>query len=313
MRGERAPLLRDVDRDVDVERARRNETTSSSSSSSSSALKPLFVVGVVGVVALAATRTSSRDAMGVVQTLLDGTHGMRGKTSERAMRREDINAMNDELGARDPFIVDGVNPATPDDDVGTTKYDIVGERMVEYTRPDVDDIEQGDSEDVTFTLRTACAQRRTLTFPVGAWEGVVGARVTTKRMSNDFLFKDAKEMQQIACGTYQTSLTIARGEQFGFYLYPLSDADNDVATVSDIGCVRRGDQRCPGFATPSALAEMHVCAKEYDYGNDTFYNRVWDGDGVTFVYGSCDVDCADAAPVECPGLQTDELPPRAVA
>ena len=31
---------------------------------------------------------------------------------------------------------------------------------------------------------------------------------------------------------------------------------------------------------------------------------------MTFVFGSCDVGCASEAPVECPGLQPDELPTR---
>jgi hypothetical protein len=172
--------------------------------------------------------------------------------------------------------------------------------MVQNTRQDVNDIELGDARDVTFTLLTACAARGTLTFPVGAWRGVVGARATTKTMSEDFLFQSSKEMQQTSCGTYQTTVRIAPGEQFGFYLYPLDDADNDVATVSDIGCVRQGDQRCPGFASPSALAEMTTCAKEYRGAHgDVFYNRIWDGEETTFVFGSCDVGCVAVAPVEC--------------
>lgn len=313
---EREPLLIPIAPDDDDERRRRARRTTSRM------FKPVFALGVIGAVVVACGRGQTRGvggrANGVVRELVHG-RGRGGveettRTTSR-MAMDDMGVMDESttgLGASDPFIIDGVNRATPDDGVGTTEYHgIIAGRddVVQNTREGVDEIEKGDSRDVTFTLLTACAARGTLTFPVGTWEGV-GARVTTKSMSEDFIFDVSKEMQQVSCGTYRTSLRIAPAEQFGFYLYPFNDANNDVATVSDIGCVREGDKRCPGFASPSALAEMKTCAKEYEYGENIFYNRIWDGEQTTFVFGSCDLACTSEAPVECPGLQPDELPTR---
>jgi len=315
---EREPLLIPIVPDDDDDDGRRRWARRTTSRM----FKPVFALGVIGAVVVACGRGQTRGvggrANGVVRELVHGRgRGAVEETTRTASRTamDDMGVMDEsttDLGASDPFIIDGVNRATPDDGVGTTEYrGIIAGRddVVQNMRQGVDEIEKADPKDVTFTLLTACAARGTLTFPVGTWEGV-GARVTTKSMSGDFIFDVSKEMQQVSCGTYRTSLRIAPGEQFGFYLYPFNDANNDVATVSDIGCVREGDKRCPGFASPSALAEMKTCAKEYEYGENIFYNRIWDGEEMTFVFGSCDVGCASEAPVECPGLQPDELPTR---
>ena len=128
-------------------------------------------------------------------------------------------------------------------------------------------------------------------FDVDYESSKVGARVTSKSMSNDFLFDRAKEMTQVRCGVYEVDVMLAPGEQFGFYLYPLGNT-SDIATVSDIGCFSHGGERCPSFSTPAALQGMERCTKTYEEGEDIFYNRIFDGSTTTYVFGSCDRDCA---------------------
>jgi hypothetical protein len=130
--------------------------------------------------------------------------------------------------------------------------------------------------------------------------------VVTKSNSNDFLFNVAKEMTQTRCGTYELDVVIGDGEQFGFYLYPLNNTSDEM-TVSDIGCVREGGARCPHFATPAALEGMEQCTKAYDQGQDVFYNRIFDGQQLTYVYGSCDVSCTLPEPIGCPGTAAEDM------
>lgn len=156
---------------------------------------------------------------------------------------------------------------------------------------DLEMTEPGPSGSVHLSLLTACAPLSGLTFDYESSK--VGARVTSKSMSNDFLFDRAKEMTQVRCGVFEVDVMLAPGEQFGFYLYPLGNT-SDVATVSDIGCFSHGGERCPSFSAPAALEGMERCTKTYEEGQDIFYNRIFDGSTTTYVFGSCDRDCPPA-------------------
>jgi hypothetical protein len=156
---------------------------------------------------------------------------------------------------------------------------------------DVEMTEPGPSGSVHLSLLTACAPLSGLTFDYESSK--VGARVTSKSMSNDFLFDRAREMTQVRCGVFEVDVMLAPGEQFGFYLYPLGNT-SDVATVSDIGCFSHGGERCPSFSAPAALEGMERCTKTYEEGQDIFYNRIFDGSTTTYVFGSCDRDCPPA-------------------
>lgn len=185
-------------------------------------------------------------------------------------------------------------------------------KFLENEEHDVELTKPGEQRSVHLTLYTACANLASLPFRTGAWTGVVGARVATKSQSSDFFFQDAREMSQTRCGTFETDVMLAPGEEFGFYLYDLADP-SDENTVSDIGCVRRGDGRCPGFATPAALKGLEMCTKTTEAGDDVFYNRVFDGSRVEYVFGSCDAACVDAAPRGCdptPDPFADPVDPR---
>jgi hypothetical protein len=156
---------------------------------------------------------------------------------------------------------------------------------------DLEMTEPGPSGSVHLSLLTACAPLSGLTFDYESSK--VGARVTSKSMSNDFLFDRAREMTQVRCGVFEVDVMLAPGEQFGFYLYPLGNT-SDVATVSDIGCFSHGGERCPSFSAPAALQGMERCTKTYEEGQDIFYNRIFDGSTTTYVFGSCDRDCPPA-------------------
>jgi len=149
----------------------------------------------------------------------------------------------------------------------------------------------------TITLGTGCSPLATVTFDPTTWTGVVGAKLITKSMSNDFMFEKAVDMTETSCGQYSVDLDMATGEEFGFYLYPIGNT-TDVATVSDIGCSGEGDGRCPNFSSPSALAGMTACTTAFKDNGDTFYNRVFDGVTTSYQWGSCD-SCAVEAPEGC--------------
>jgi len=166
-----------------------------------------------------------------------------------------------------------------------------GDVYMYWEDKDLEMTEPGPSGSVHLSLLTACAPLGGLTFDYESSK--VGARVTSKSMSNDFLFDRAKEMTQVRCGVFEVDVMLAPGEQFGFYLYPLGNT-SDVATVSDIGCFSHGGERCPSFSAPAALQGMERCTKTYEEGQDIFYNRIFDGSTTTYVFGSCDRDCPPA-------------------
>jgi len=155
----------------------------------------------------------------------------------------------------------------------------------------------GATAQQTITLGTGCSPLATVTFDPTTWTGVVGAKLITKSMSNDFRFEDALDMTETSCGQYSVDLDMAQGEEFGFYLYPIGNT-TDVATVSDIGCSGEGDERCPNFSSPAALAGMTACTTAFTDNGDTFYNRVFDGVTTSYQWGTCD-SCAVEAPEGC--------------
>ncbi len=157
------------------------------------------------------------------------------------------------------------------------------------------------TQTTTITLTTGCSPIDKLTFSPGKWKGIVGAKLVTKSMSNDFLFSKAQDMKEVSCGTYEGAFDIKDQEEFGFFLYPIGEDLTDVNTVLDNGCMHEGDSRCPSFAVPAALAGFSACTSKYeDPGNgNVFYNRIYDGATNSFTWGSCDTTCATKHPVNC--------------
>ena len=153
-----------------------------------------------------------------------------------------------------------------------------------------------------FRLHFACSPLNYVTdkFNPGAWTGAVGARVVTKGMSSDFLFESGVEMAEIGCGAYELlHVPIAKGEEFGFFVYPKGQEGSDEKTISDIGCEHAGSSKCPAFAVPAAAIGMEACTKNTTAGEDTFFNRVYDGVTVDYTWGSCDNSCVQAHPTGC--------------
>ena len=104
---------------------------------------------------------------------------------------------------------------------------------------------------------------------------------------------------------YEATVDVAVGEEFGFYLYPIGDT-SDESTVLDSGCMHEGDARCPAFASPSALAGIEQCTTKYGSGSgDVFYNRVFDGENLSFNWGNCETTCANDGPPGCPSKEPE--------
>ena len=165
----------------------------------------------------------------------------------------------------------------------------------------------GDGSPQTLTLHAGCSPLAKLPFDTsGDWTGKIGAKVVTKSMSNDFRFEDAAAMKETSCGNYEATVDVAVGEEFGFYLYPLSDT-SDESTVLDSGCMHEGDARCPAFSSPGALAGIEQCTTKYvDPGSgDVFYNRVFDGENLSFNWGNCETTCANDGPPGCPSKEPE--------
>ena len=154
-----------------------------------------------------------------------------------------------------------------------------------------------EQQTTIITLGTGCSPLGTASFDPTTWTGVVGAKLITKSMSNDFSFENALEMTETSCGQYAVEHAMVVGEQFGFYLYPVGNT-TDGAPVKDIGCSEEGDERCPEGSTPAALAGMTACTTAFEENGDTFYNRVFDGVTTSYQWGTCD-SCAGEAPQGC--------------
>lgn len=154
----------------------------------------------------------------------------------------------------------------------------------------------------TIRLHFACSPLNYVTakFNPGAWTGAVGARFVSKSMSSDFVFESGVEMQEIGCGVYELlHANIAVDEEFGFFVYPIGQEGSDEKTISDIGCDDAGSSKCPAFAVPAAAVGMQMCTKKTTYGEDSFFNRVYDGLTVDYTWGSCSNSCAQAHPTGC--------------
>lgn len=286
---EDAPLLRGSD-----------ERVTARVSTSSSTFRPMFIVGMTILVLCSLEKfgvSDLPDRREAKQTL-SATLGWRnrGAGNFRARRGEPTFQNNDNSSAfhalSDPIVTydeQGNEQRGTSSLVRKRRSTQTDEVYMYGEDKDVEMTEPGPSGSVHLSLLTACAPLGGLTFDYESSN--VGARVTSKSMSNDFLFDRAKEMTQVRCGVYEVDVMLAPGEQFGFYLYPLGNT-SDVATVSDIGCFSHGGERCPSFSTPAALQGMERCTKTYEEGEDIFYNRIFDGSTTTYVFGSCDRDCA---------------------
>ena len=127
------------------------------------------------------------------------------------------------------------------------------------------------------------------------WEGSVGAKFVSKKLSNDFLFENAIEMTQTSCGEYEIAVTpdlLDTDIEFGFYLYSKSDQSSG-KIVKEIGCeFPTGDSRCPKDDSPSLLATM-PCARKVEINGNSFWNRVYDGKQTSFQWGSCEQTCEE--------------------
>lgn len=299
-RAERAPLLREDDA-----HERRTVSVSSPETSTSSRRHRasfLLGVGIVGACAMfsVAERRGAFDARGGAGVRTLDARSMGVGALDRDVAR--AGASNGYETIRDPVVgADGARAGATTYSRDLRPMDV---KFLENERGDAELTPAGERRNVHLTLYTACGNLASLPFRTGAWTGVVGARVATKSQSNDFFFHKAQEMTQTRCGTFETDIALAPGEEFGFYLYDLA-APTDANTVSDIGCLRRGGGRCPGFASPAALEGLESCTKTTDEGDDVFYNRVFDGSQTEYVYGSCDVACSDGAPRGCAGRAGD--------
>jgi hypothetical protein len=146
----------------------------------------------------------------------------------------------------------------------------------------------------------------------------------------DFSFERGIPMVASACGTYEVETrALKTGTSFGFALYEISrssDSENiaslgqfvhsndkdEGVVIKDVGCLttneNKVDKRCPwgthagvpgGFSSMKAeegdtVAHpfgMRECTFAYEYGDVTFYNRVFDGRQTSFVWGSCLESC----------------------
>lgn len=183
----------------------------------------------------------------------------------------------------------------------------------------------GRRETRLLTLSTACSPLELLRFDVGDWQGEVGARIALKGLDNELLFSYAKEMRETMCGTYEVNVTIGRGEQFGFFLYPKRYHKRGRGSITeyeaqlDVGCAKPGAfgnwDRCPPNATPSAMAMygtecsqkfvVHYAKRSGMRGTEIFQNRVFNGQ-TNFVWGGCGNGCGDYQPPACAVCQGGE-------
>ena len=153
----------------------------------------------------------------------------------------------------------------------------------------------------TITLHTACSPLGQLPFKFNG-TGSIGASVITKSMSNEFYYDKAMSMKETSCGTYQATLPLAYGEEFGFYLHPATVNLADENTIADIGCSKEGDGKCPARESPAPLSET-ACTKEFHFGDletgNTFYNRVFDEVTLIYNWGGCETTCGHVEPEGC--------------
>lgn len=149
----------------------------------------------------------------------------------------------------------------------------------------------------TITLHTACSPLEQLPFAFNG-SGSIGASIISKSMSHEFYYHKAYVMTETSCGTYQATLPLAYGEEFGFYLHPANDVLEDSNTIADIGCSDEGDEKCPARESPAPLAET-ACTHEFQFGDNTFNNRVFDKVTLEFNWGSCEGTCGKSEPEGC--------------
>ena len=170
----------------------------------------------------------------------------------------------------------------------------------------------GSSSSNSIVLSLACSPGSRIPFDVENYSNVVGAKLITNSMSQDFAFDSGVEMTQSSCGTYEVpnaSQYLTEGEQFGFFLYRL---DGTGSPIKDIGCESAGnDDRCPLHSSPITDTEggpfaLSVCTTSFTSDGATFYNRVFSaGDDTTgYTWGACDGSCGATQPIEC--LETKE-------
>ena len=139
-------------------------------------------------------------------------------------------------------------------------------------------------------------------------------RVTTRAMKRGTAFGFALYEMQITTGGNSSASEKNVASQLGRLLHyekQRKEGEHFVgAAVKDIGCLtsdpKRVDTRCPwgerggivgGYSDAIAEDEhehpfgMRECTFKYEYGDVTFYNRVFDGKQLEYVWGSCLESC----------------------
>ena len=159
---------------------------------------------------------------------------------------------------------------------------------------------------VTIDLHTGCSPISMLPIQKRGFDfDNVQAKFVSKKMSMEFKFGDAMAMTKVGCGHFRATVELAEKWEFGFYLHPAGD-DSDENSVLDIGCEAavtdpNNATKCPDFASPAALATSS-CTEPYTFYDYTFWNRKYDGQQTTFLWGACGDSCSqqDCGHMYCP-------------
>ena len=149
---------------------------------------------------------------------------------------------------------------------------------------------------VTVDLHTGCSPIDALPFQRPGFDfDTVQARFVSKKLSMEFMFEDSQPMTKVGCGHFRATVELSKGWEFGFYLHANGD-DSDENTMLDIGCETAvpgaNNTKCPDFASPAMLATSE-CTDKFvcNHGLYTFWNRRYDGEQTSFLWGACGSEC----------------------
>ena len=155
----------------------------------------------------------------------------------------------------------------------------------------------------TIKLHTACAPLHVLDFHPDptTWKKNLGARVIVRSQQNpELAFDRGIEMTATHCGAFEVDASVlAPGDEFTFALYE-KNGPNGPAYRKDAGCLSSAtnpDSCVPENnlgRNPNKMFNMNECTSStFSDSTKTFYDRVYkEGDGRSFVWGSCRSDCA---------------------
>ena len=155
----------------------------------------------------------------------------------------------------------------------------------------------------TIKLHTACAPLHVLDFHPDptTWKKNLGARVIVRSQQNpELAFDRGIEMTATHCGAFEVDASVLEpGDEFTFALYE-KNGPNGPAYRKDAGCLSSAtnpDSCVPENnlgRNPNKMFNMNECTSStFSDSTKTFYDRVYkEGDGRSFVWGSCHSDCA---------------------